>query len=57
MSKRSEILEKAFADMKAFNKAAWDELCAGAMIKEEEELEKKIATLKKSKKLTINEKK
>ncbi len=51
MSKRLEILEQALADMKATHRSAWDvygsELCAGDMIRQEEELEKKIEKLRK----------
>ena len=50
MSKRLEILEKELKDMKASHSSQWDtygsELCAGDMIRQEEELEKKIAKLK-----------
>lgn len=59
MSKRLEILEKALADMKASNRAAWDiygsELCAGEMIKEEEKLQKKIDVLKKEEQTIVVE--
>lgn len=50
MSKKLEILEKALKDMKESHRSQWDtygsELCAGDMIRQEEEIEKKIAKLK-----------
>lgn len=50
MSKKLEVLEKALSDMKASHRSQWDsygsELCAGDMIRQEEDLEKKIAKLK-----------
>lgn len=50
MNKRLEILEKALSDMKATHRFGWDmygsELCAGDMIRQEEELENKIKKLK-----------
>lgn len=50
MDKRLELLEKALSDMKDSHRAGWEmygsELCAGDMIRKEEELEKKIAKLK-----------
>ena len=50
MSKKLEILEKALEDMKASHRSMWEtygsELCAGSMIRDEEELEKKIEKLK-----------
>jgi hypothetical protein len=52
MEKRLEILEKALEDMRASHRSQWDtygsELCAGDMIRQEEELEKKIRKLKES---------
>ena len=52
MTPEQEIkkLEKELQDLKASNRSMWDsygsELCAGAMINEEEKLEKEIERLK-----------
>jgi hypothetical protein len=51
MNKKTiEQLEKELADLKAYHKSAWDtygsELCAGDMIRQEEELKKEILRLK-----------
>ena len=52
MTTEQEIkkLEKELQDLKASNRSMWDsygsELCAGAMINEEEQLEKEIERLK-----------
>ena len=52
MEKKLEILEKALEDMRSTHRSSWDiygsELCAGDMIRQEEELEKKIQKLKES---------
>ncbi len=50
MEKTIEQLEKELEDLKASHRSQWDtygsELCAGDMIRQEEELEKKILRLK-----------
>ena len=50
MKKTIEQLEKELEDLKTSHRSQWDtygsELCAGDMIRQEEELEKKIANLK-----------
>lgn len=52
MDKKEKIkkLEKELEQMRAHNREAWDmygsELCAGAMINEEEKLEREIEKLK-----------
>ncbi len=55
MNKKTiEQLEKELVDLKAYHKSAWDtygsELCAGDMIRQEEELEKEIAKRKQKQK-------
>ena len=59
MSKKTiEELEKELEDLKASHRSMWDtygsELCAGDMIRQEEELEKKILKLKTLKALREN---
>jgi len=53
--KTLEELEKELADLKASNSSQWDtygsELCAGDMIRQEENLEKEIVKLKERERL------
>lgn len=59
MSKKLESIKKSLENLKRHHRDSWDiygsELCAGDMIRQEEELEKEIAKLEKEEKSYIED--